>query len=687
MDYTFRLYILCVSMYTGGLKVAGSTTIDQNSLQFPESLPGTNVVIEKQFDPKTGVIKFVSKSSIVNNAGDLIKLEEMEKNIAFSKHGALTRQLRNQFYQMRDTDLVDVMIYLSTPQPKFLDPRNHTEFELRENERSIESLMPFTSATSEIAKFSGSLRNAEVLDSGKFKCKVSKNQLNQLRFNKFIDNITLLPMTPNTAYAFSSLTSSSYNPSTSMPPTSKGQNINVATFESGLANNTTGSDGLYYPFGNFVGCLANLYLPYIERRQPPWSGWTHSQQTFKCLWQTAPYANFFHRASIDYTTTGSESFISSNAIQSVSMSVAPSQWYICPNGNQPTIWPIEDANGVAMERMDEWAYRMPYPVFCNPAANWGSNYEVNWQCYNAISVGNVRHTNLNHYEIDNDVQADICTTNGPCTQTRNPPSLYGGPGIRAPLNDANGQAVYSGWSGDREMPNIVTPGFTPSPGIAMVDDKPCLEAPLWCGTSYSAPITNGIVACVLSSDTRMRNRPEVVRAVLLATAQNVDGGEWDRYIDGRDGAGVVSGSSAVYFAQNHSEPGPSSTAQQYGIGSGTITPSTANGSSFTYNIIVPSPKPAGKHLRIVLTWSSNPVRSPTWNYLSDLDISWDPHNGFPQRYSSSYNNNVEIVDVPSSEVSSGSVYQTVISLYANRVPLGQFSKYVVAWNWVKDHAQ
>jgi hypothetical protein len=204
-------------------------------------------------------------------------------------------------------------------------------------------------------------------------------------------------------------------------------------------------------------------------------------------------------------------------------------------------------------------------------------YEVNWQGYNAMSVGNVRHTNLNHYEFPNDVATDVCQTAGGCTQTRNPAQLWGVPDLIGPLT-VSGVQIYNHSSGDREMPYIVAPGTTPSPTESMFDQSPtCLDGPLWCGTSYSAPILNGIAADVISADSRMVGRPHKVWAALMVTAQNVDGEYWDRWTDGKDGAGVVSGASAVTFAANHSEPGPNSTAVRDGLASANISYTTPNG--------------------------------------------------------------------------------------------------------------
>jgi Subtilase family len=346
-----------------------------------------------------------------------------------------------------------------------------------------------------------------------------------------------------------------------------------------------------------------------------------------------------------------------------------------------------------MARMDEWAYRYPYPVFCNPTANAGSAYEVNWQCYNALSVGNVRHTELRGYEIPVDVSSDMCDWQLSCTQTRNPPydpAIYGGPQIRGPLTDPIRGTVYTGYSGDREMPYIVAPGITPaSNGDPMTDQNPTCVDPAQCGTSLSAPTLNGIVACVLSSDSRMVNRPQAVWAVLLATAENVDGAEWNSNVDGRDGAGVVSGSSAVNFARNHSEPGPLAAAVPYAVSTANVDRSNPNGSTAKYNILIPNPKPAGKHLRVVLTWTSVPSRNPDDNYLSDMDLSV-PYNGGTS-VSASYNGNVEIVDIAAANLTAGATYQSVITLWSSRFPpsggISSSLKYAIAWNWVKDHAQ
>jgi hypothetical protein len=190
----------------------------------------------------------------------------------------------------------------------------------------------------------------------------------------------------------------------------------------------------------------------------------------------------------------------------------------------------------------------------------------------------------------------------------------------------------------------------------------------------------------------MVNRPHVVWATLLATAENVTDGDWNATIDGKDGAGVVSGASAVTFARNHSEPGPNATAVTNGLVSSSLDYNTPGGAVAQYNILIPNPKPPGKHLRVVLTWTSDPV--PPWvNALSDLDLGVSDNQSGYAWWSSSWNGNVEIVDPPAAQLTAGGTYQAGVWLFVNRLQRppdsgisGGTLKYALAWTWVKDHA-
>jgi hypothetical protein len=147
----------------------------------------------------------------------------------------------------------------------------------------------------------------------------------------------------------------------------------------------------------------------------------------------------------------------------------------------------------------------------------------------------------------------------------------------------------------------------------------------------------------------------------------------------------VNGSSAYDFARNYLPQGVNGIAVERGMASGSINSSNwAN--NLSYNVKIPNPRPSGQHLRLVLNWFSNPVIGGGINALSDLDLFW---NGTVYRNSSSWNNNVEIIDVPRSEVTDGATYVVQIGKYANRIPAGaraNFFYYALAWTWVDDHA-
>jgi hypothetical protein len=237
------------------------------------------------------------------------------------------------------------------------------------------------------------------------------------------------------------------------------------------------------------------------------------------------------------------------------------------------------------------------------------------------------------------------------------------------------------------MPYLVAPGI-PSTGSDFA--LTCLEGigSVPCGTSYSAPVVNGLAADVIAADSRMVSWPEKVRATLLLTAQNVDEGYWTPSVDGRDGAGVVSGSDAVAFAQNHTTVYPGNSAVEKGMTASSMTASDFGAGNKRFYFRVPNPKPAGQHFRAVLTWDSNPIVGGGVNALSDLDLIVQVDGG--NRASASWDSNVEMVDVDAASLTAGGTYYIDIGAYANRIPTSgsrtNFFYYALAWSWVKDHA-
>jgi hypothetical protein len=190
----------------------------------------------------------------------------------------------------------------------------------------------------------------------------------------------------------------------------------------------------------------------------------------------------------------------------------------------------------------------------------------------------------------------------------------------------------------------------------------------------------------------MVGMPEMVRLVLLATAHNVDDKEWTDYFywvnrwDGCDGAGVISGADAVWFARNHQTVAENDAAVAHGISSGYLTSADSLTQKY-YNIQIPDPMPSGKHLRVALTWSSSACDTVNTNEVSDLDLFMPANtNGY---YCTSWDDNVEMIDVPHSDLTAGNQYYVVLDIGAMRIPAcasADFIKYAIGWTWVRDHA-
>jgi hypothetical protein len=126
-----------------------------------------------------------------------------------------------------------------------------------------------------------------------------------------------------------------------------------------------------------------------------------------------------------------------------------------------------------------------------------------------------------------------------------------------------------------------------------------------------------------------------------------------------------------------------------GIGASSISASdfASPNSPIVYKIRIPNPKPSGKHLRVVLTWDSNPLLNSAANELSDLDLLVTSGSGGIA--SQSNNSNVEMVDVPITTFAAGSTVDARITKWLNRIPSGgraNFFYYSIGWTWVKDHA-
>jgi hypothetical protein len=94
------------------------------------------------------------------------------------------------------------------------------------------------------------------------------------------------------------------------------------------------------------------------------------------------------------------------------------------------------------------------------------------------------------------------------------------------------------------------------------------------------------------------------------------------------------------------------------------------------------------HLRVVLSWDSNPLLNLAGNSLSDLDLLVT--SGSAGRASQSFNGSNEVVEIPAGLFPAGASVQARVIKVVNRIPLigsrAGYFYYAIGWTWVKDHA-
>jgi hypothetical protein len=627
-------------------KVATDTpmTISAGVFQFPNACPGRNITAKKVFDPSTHGIRIVTDATDIPDMAALENLRNKEWELIKSKYGCLGQSLRAKISSSSNLDDV-VVIKIHPKMPPFTYP-DRTAPLATLNAKSLEAanLKPLVSVDTIIHRYQafGNFTNVdEVRATGRIKVRDLANLMHDNDIGSIEEEI---PPTPcANVLPFSTLATEAWV--SSLPTSCRGNNIHAATFENGLLSSFITCKGI----GSNGGVLETTT-----------SRDDHTEMCFTCLLNAAPSAKFYHHHSIYYDNSADINFLINNSIATVSLSYERTS----------------NASDYEMLTMDDFAYRSPYPVFCNPAANNGLTYDfVNWGCYNAISVGAAKYASP-HYVQDN--WSDWC----------NPSPIYG-----PVLFQVSG-------SGDREMPYVCAPGSQPNEPEGTWDPTNYKWSDNCChyfnppadarGTSFSAPQCNGVAACVISSNSEYVSWPEKVRATILVTAADLNKTYWDAdFYDMADGAGTISGIDAVTFAQNHTYVGPNGAAAINGQYAGTMTTADQNNTK-TFNIAIPSSRPSGKHLRVVLTWDANPDLTSTMkNYLSDLDLNVSDNNGYFLGGSVSYDGNVEIVDVPASSCTPGAVYTAQVYPTTIRIPAGaraQYFYYSVAWTWVKDQA-
>lgn len=619
------------------ISVGHSSPADSRYLEFDNALPGKVLKVQKVLNPNTGKIEVKLMIDGEESGLDLVTLENQEGAAKRAQNGTLSDDLARKVYSMGSSQTVKVSIHLKYPPFSYPNKTSHSMEELLAANIAAKGVRPVVSQ--DVLAQRHALLALEDRGLGIAIGAVNKNQLLSLKHDADIASVEEVFEESRLSPDLSTLATSAYNPGS--VPSGAGSGVKAATFESGLTS-------------GFLSCLGVTPSAYDASTSTTEWEIRHSNATFRCMVAAAPSASFYHRKSGTFDGSADQNYLIDNGIQAVSMSVG--------RGNTS---PYHSTQAEFLV-MDDFAYRPPYPVYVNPAGNSGYQYEVNWQGYNGISVGDVRHTSNTTYEM-----AD-------CTHAKNPPPIYGSCISGSGANCA----------GDREMPHVVIPGI-PYTGSDFAST--CLEGggTILCASSYSAAIGNGIAADIIASDIRMISWPEKVRAIMVLTAQNIDGGDWSNTTDGRDGSGVVSGTEAVSFAQNHTAVSTGNTAVQKGMAAGFISASDFSAANRRYIYNVPNPKPSGKHLRVVLTWDSNPVVTTGGaNALSDMDLL--VQTGADTLKSKSWDSNVEVVDVPAANVVAGGDYSIEVDPVTNRIPASgsrtTFFYYALAWEWVKDSA-
>lgn len=217
--------------------------------------------------------------------------------------------------------------------------------------------------------------------------------------------------------------------------------------------------------------------------------------------------------------------------------------------------------------------------------------------YNVLTVGGLDHRGTS-------TLADNLVYN--CSSFRNPSSRHN----------------------DRQKPDVAAPAAN----LTLVVGGPA-NTRVWSGTSFAAPQVTAATALLIERHSRLAMWPEMVRALLMATAhQNVEGASRLSDIDGAGGVDVQAAADLLLAPDRFG-----------GVHYGCSNVPT------TMPLGTVSASPRTRH-RIVLAWSSDPSH-PDWALQpsADIDLSVVDANGATVATSASWDNSFEIVefDAPS----------------------------------------
>lgn len=178
-------------------------------------------------------------------------------------------------------------------------------------------------------------------------------------------------------------------------------------------------------------------------------------------------------------------------------------------------------------------------------------------------------------------------------------------------------------NGDRDKPEVVAPSGVSGSTVTAIyttnNTNPWIHNAIY-GTSYAAPQIAGEAALLMQRRPSITLRPETVKAIIMASANNnIEG---DSRLSDKDGAGGVNCLKAFNTADG----------QRWKFINTTSFPQL-------FNITAT----ANQKVRAVICWSS--PSNILWDELTaDLDLEiWDPSNNLLVM-STSYDNSFEIVE-------------------------------------------
>lgn len=684
---------------TNGKKIVASSA---THMTFPEAFPGDTFLVRKYTNQFTGEMWIESDCGRIKSYEDIQAKRKENERIYQEKWGAITPELKKRLASASDTSMFEVHVEPAWNVSDYtwaLDKTKHGPEELRTH--TLKSMKEMNKRKRDALTH---LKTEHVIEMARIKNRHKPSTSIYTLSKKDILNLakkgtvaSLEPWEqPEVCVApggscgevganrnIETLAFSSYNEEYRGQMTSLGQGVNAATIEFAELSPeyVTLLLGDGYQFGR------------VDTGYDLGNGTVgHCHATFGVLRNTAPEAKLHYYKDISYTFADS-TFIVDNEIHTISRSTT--------GGG---LWTTIRARAV-----DKWAYRYPYPVIVVPTANKGHSYEPSNLSFNALSVGNVIDYSEWYFMMPwltglsaAGIAKDTCT--GGETQTRNPPG-FSGHTITQGLNFSSCDGSTND-RGDWELPHVVAAGISPYYNSCCVQDDRARQAGIQlsakpgydenlggacAGTSLSAPAANGLAACIISSNDRMKHWPEKVRCAMILTAHNVHGGHFDPVSDGVDGTGTLAGIDAVDFARNHSAVGWGHTNPvETGLAVGSLYPDTAY-RDLHYKIQVPSTLPSGRHLRIVALWDGSPSMTSYTNTLADLDIvipSYPcPTNGNNINWGT-WDSNVEAADIPNSALTPGQTIDFFVRAWPFNIQADAIANYIyyaVGWEWVRDH--